>query len=113
MKKRVFSFIVATIFSIGLCVGFTTPVFGARTPNATISAPATESHFYATALQEFFDGATGHTAAVLVDLDGCGVDEVVAVKSQLGEERRFPTFNNTKTLLLQYLILKVETFPSH
>jgi len=54
-----------------------TYITGASTP---VSDAKTNPHFYATALREFFAGATGHKAAVLVDLDGDGEDEVVAVK---------------------------------
>ena len=37
-------------------------------------------HYFATALEEFFAGATGYTCAVLADLDGDGIEELVAIK---------------------------------
>ena len=44
------------------------------------AATAVEPHAFAIALQEFFAGATSDTSSVLADLDGDGVDELVALR---------------------------------
>ena len=66
---------------LAICMAFLL-VFScvAHTAASASSQANTQPHFFATALQEFFRGATGVTNAVLVDLNSDGVEEVVAVK---------------------------------
>jgi hypothetical protein len=48
--------------------------------NACVTLGAEQApHYYATALQDFLDKAVGKTAAVMIDLDGDGVDEIIAL----------------------------------
>jgi hypothetical protein len=42
-------------------------------------------HYYAVALREFMDGASGKTSAVLFDLDGCGADEMIVLDEGIAD----------------------------
>ena len=47
------------------------------TSPAGTQKPAPTAHYYATSLKEFTKNATGNVRAVLYDIDGCGVDEMI------------------------------------
>jgi len=62
MKKKILSILIITSLVIA---------------GAGVSVCATEPREYATALQDFIAAAAGKTTAVLYDLDGDGVDEMI------------------------------------
>jgi len=58
-----------------------------------------EPHPYATALQEFFKDAKGETAAYLADVNGDGVDEMLAVK--------YPTYSSEQDMETRYRLFYI------
>jgi len=73
---------IACILAVTIILGGA--AFIAPAPTAAAAAP----HFFAEALREFKSGAAGATTAALVDLDGDGVPEMVAI--DVGAPPRFP-----------------------
>ena len=70
--RKFVSFMLCIVMLSGIISTQTVPVVSASIPE--------NPHYYSTALQEFFKDAIGNTTAVLCDLDGDGVEEVVAYK---------------------------------
>lgn len=81
MQRKLLNAILATMLCFGVSISVYEPVCAAK------------SHYYATALQEFMNAATGKTTSILYDLDGDGNDEMIAfdegIKMKQPEEFEF------------------------
>ena len=59
-----------------------------QNPTASTAVTPTRAptaHYYATSLKEFTKNATGNVSAVLYDIDGCGVDEMIVFDEGISE----------------------------